>query len=93
MNEAFLHYVWQFQYFDRTALSVVTGEPMMVLRPGNYNTDQGPDFSNAKIRVGDIEWAGNVEVHIKSSDWYQHAHTNDVAYNNVVLHVVWKNDM
>lgn len=93
MNEAFLHYVWQFQYFDRTALSVVTGEPMMVLRPGNYNTDQGPDFSNAKIRVGDIEWAGNVEVHIKSSDWYQHAHTNDVAYNNVVLHVVWKNDI
>ena len=74
MSEAFLHYVWQLQYFDKTALAVVTGEPLVVLRPGTYNADQGPDFSNAKIRVLDIEWAGNVEMHIKSSDWNQHAH-------------------
>ncbi len=93
MTEAFLFYIWQCQYFDQLALTTATGESLAIIKTGNYNTDQGPDFSNAKIRIGDIEWAGNVEMHIRSSDWNQHAHGQDAAYNNVVLHVVWKHDM
>lgn len=92
MNEAFLHYIWQCQYFDKSELITTSGEPLSVIKPGNYNTDQGPDFSNAKIRIGNMEWAGHVEIHIRSSDWKSHAHEQDAAYNNVVLHVVWKHD-
>jgi hypothetical protein len=92
MNEAFLHYVWQCQYFDKTELLSVAGESISVIKVGNHNTDQGPDFSNAKIKIGNIEWIGHVEIHLRSSDWNQHAHQHNPAYDNVVLHVVWKHD-
>ena len=93
MHEAFIHYVWQFQYIDKSALTTTAGERVVVIKTGNYNTNQGPDFSNAKVKIGDIEWAGHVEIHICSSDWNRHAHAQDLAYNNVVLHVVWKHDL
>lgn len=90
MNEAFLHYIWQHQYFDKTNLVTTTGEVISILQPGTKNTDAGPDFFNGKIQIGEVCWNGNVEIHINSSDWIEHKHQNDSAYNNVVLHVVWK---
>ena len=91
MTEAFLQYVWQHQLLDH-GLTTVDGQPVVVLRAGELNRDAGPDFFNARIRVGDMEWAGNVEVHLRTSDWNAHRHTHDAAYNNVVLHVVYEHD-
>ncbi len=92
MNESFLHYLWQFQYFEKKDLLSSDGEPITVLKTGMLNSNAGPDFFNAKIKIGELEWVGNVEIHIKSSDWYAHHHEKDSAYNNVILHVVWDND-
>ena len=91
MSESFLHYIWQCQYFNKEAVTS-GGEEISVFKAGILNTDAGPDFSQAKIRIGDIEWAGNVEIHINSSDWISHKHNQDNAYENVILHVVWNND-
>ena len=92
MQESFLHYIWQFQYFDKWALNTAGGEPVEVFYPGTGNGDAGPDFLNAKVRIGSIDWAGNVEIHTRASAWYEHGHHTDAAYSNVVLHVVWIND-
>ena len=91
MTEAFLQYVWQHQLLDH-GLTTVDGQPVVVLRAGELNRDAGPDFFNARVRVGGVEWAGNVEVHIHTSDWDAHRHSQDAAYNNVVLHVVYEHD-
>lgn len=90
MNESFLHYIWQFQYFDKTNLKCSTGEEIVIFNPGLKNTDAGPDFHNAKLRIDSIDWAGSVEIHIYSSGWREHRHHEDDAYENVVLHVVWE---
>ncbi|MBL7870286.1 MAG: DUF2851 family protein [Cyclobacteriaceae bacterium] len=90
MNESFIHYLWQFQYFDKSELTTTAGEVLNILKPGILNSDAGPDFSQAKIKIGSINWAGNVEIHIQSSGWYEHTHDQDAAYENVVLHVVWE---
>ena len=92
MNESFLHYVWQFQYFNKDELLSSDGEPISILKVGFLNSNSGPDFSDAKIMINGIEWVGTVEIHIKSSDWLVHHHESDLAYENVVLHVVWEND-
>lgn len=92
MQESFLHYIWQFQYFDKKALVTTGGERLDIKRPGLHNTDAGPDFSNAKIRIGSMSWAGSVEIHIHSSEWMEHRHHVDPAYESVVLHVVWDDD-
>ncbi len=92
MNEAFLHYLWQFQQFDKSSLQTISSEKVSVLKTGILNTDAGPDFANARLHINEIEWVGNVEIHIKSSDWQLHKHQNNEAYNNVILHVVWEND-
>jgi Protein of unknown function (DUF2851) len=92
MNEAFLHYLWQFQQFDKSNLQTISSEKISVLKTGILNTDAGPDFTNARLQINEIEWVGNVEIHIKSSDWQLHKHQHNEAYNNVILHVVWEND-
>ncbi len=92
MQESLLHYIWQFQYFDRANLVTTSGEPLQVLHPGYRNTNAGPDFSDARVKIDGIEWIGNVEIHINASGWRDHRHQFDPAYNNVILHVVWKND-
>ena len=92
MNESFLHYIWQFQYFTKKELLTTDGEQIEVINPGYRNTHSGPDFFNSKIKIGDIEWIGNVEIHIQSSGWTQHKHDMDDAYENVILHVVWNED-
>lgn len=92
MNESFLHYLWQFQYFDKKELKTTTGETITIRKPGILNTDAGPDFSQASVIIDGIEWVGTVEVHIQSSGWYAHRHNNDKAYENVILHLVWEED-
>lgn len=93
MNERLLQFIWQFRYFNRHLLTLTNGENFHIIYPGVYNTNQGPDFLNAKIRIGKTIWAGHVELHIKTSDWYKHAHQHDRNYDNVILHVVWQDDM
>lgn len=90
MNEFFLHYIWQFQYFDKKDLRCSTGEAITVINPGLRNTHSGPDFHDAKLKIDAIEWVGSVEIHIQSSGWREHRHHDDAAYENVVLHVVWE---
>ncbi|MBN8676352.1 MAG: DUF2851 family protein [Chitinophagales bacterium] len=92
MTERLLQYIWQFQYYNKGELSTVAGEPLQIVFPGQFNTNQGPDFSDAKIKIGTTTWAGTVELHINTSDWKKHNHQQDNNYNNVVLHVVWEDD-
>ena len=92
MKEDFLHYIWKYQLFHSTELKLVNGELIQVLQVGTLNFDSGPDFFNAKIKIGNTIWAGNVEIHINSSDWIKHNHHNNKAYNNVILHIVYNND-
>ncbi len=92
MKEDFLHHIWQFKKFDIQHLRTVKGEPVEIINSGQYLQQSGPDFFNAQLRIGNQTWAGNVEIHIKSSDWYLHSHERDAAYDNVILHVVWEHD-
>ncbi|MET3499844.1 hypothetical protein ABIC45_001435 [Mucilaginibacter rubeus] len=91
-TEDFLHYIWKFRLFERENLQTVDGEELEIFSAGLHNSDSGPDFHNARIRIGETVWAGNVEVHLSASDWQKHGHTNDGAYDNVILHVVYRND-
>jgi hypothetical protein len=92
MKETFLHYVWQHQYFDKSNLRTTAGEAINIISTGNTNTNAGPDFQNAKVKIETIDWHGHVEIHVKSSEWEKHGHTTDAAYHNVILHVVWEDD-
>lgn len=93
MKEDFLHYVWKFQKFLNFSLRTSEGEQVEVLKPGMHNIENdGPDFFMAQVVIDDQHWVGNVEIHVKSSDWYVHEHQNDEAYDSVILHVVWEND-
>ena len=92
MKEDFLHYLWKFKKFDTLNLKTVNHEEITIINTGNYLELAGPDFFNAQIKIGNQKWAGNVEIHLKSSDWYAHNHEKDAAYENVILHVVWEHD-
>lgn len=81
------------QYYDKAGLTSTEGEVINVLSPGFPHEDAGPDFTQAKIRIGTMEWNGHVEIHVKSSDWMRHGHDRDPAYQNVILHVVWEDDL
>lgn len=92
MTEKLLQYIWQFQHFNRQQLAVCSGEPLQIIYPGQPNHNQGPDFKEAKIIIGNTTLAGSVELHIKTSDWQKHKHSQDDNYKNVILHVVYEND-
>jgi len=92
-SESFLHYIWQNQLYSFNDIYTIEGESIEVVRPGILNHDAGPDFSNAKIKIGDKIWVGNVEIHKNSTDWFHHNHHLDKAYNNVILHVVYQCDI
>ncbi|MDR2036366.1 MAG: DUF2851 family protein [Bacteroidales bacterium] len=92
MTEDFLHYVWKHRLYLTQDHTAIGGEKIEVLHPGIANTHAGPDFSDARIRIGTTLWAGCVEIHICSSDWEKHGHHHDPAYNNVILHVVYQHD-
>lgn len=92
MKEDLLHFIWQYQYFHKEELQTTDGKPLNVLFQGHPNTDAGPDFLNSKVRIADVEWIGNIEIHVNSSAWKDHHHEKDEAYNSVILHVVFSND-
>jgi hypothetical protein len=92
MKEEFLHYLWKYSLYDSDNLGDADGNKITVVHPGLYNRDAGPDFFNAKILISGTLWAGNVEIHTRSSHFNSHGHQNDPAYNNVILHIVAVND-
>ncbi len=89
--EDLLNFVWQ---YSRLPLNITTtsGQRVEILHPGNKNTDSGPDFLGAKLKIDDTVWGGNVEIHVKTSDWFRHGHQNNPDYNSVILHVVYEHD-
>jgi hypothetical protein len=91
--EEFLHFIWQFRRYGNQLLYTTTGEELKVIRPGMLNRNAGPDFSNAKLSIAGTIWVGNVEIHIKASDWLLHQHQFNNAYENVILHVVYEDDL
>lgn len=93
MTERLLQYIWQFQHFNKSEIETTAGDQLQIIFPGHYNTNQGPDFLDARIRSGKTIWAGSVELHLKTSGWKLHKHDRDKNYGNVVLHVVWENDL
>lgn len=92
MKEDFLHYIWQNKKFEFSNLKTTQGEDLIISNSGSYLQQEGPDFFNAQLIINDQKWAGNVEIHVKSSDWYLHNHENDSNYDSVILHVVWEHD-
>ena len=88
MKEEFLQFIWEHGLFNRNDLKTVDDKPVEIITTGQPNLDSGPDFFNARIQIGETTWAGNIEIHQKSSHWYRHRHNADAAYNNVILHVV-----
>ena len=89
--EEFLIYLWK-QRLINNELITSGGRPLQVIHPGIRNLDSGPDFFNGRIKIDDTTWAGNIEIHVLSSDWFRHGHHNDPAYDNIILHVVYEND-
>ncbi|MFM9076041.1 MAG: DUF2851 family protein, partial [Bacteroidota bacterium] len=92
MKESFLHFIWQYRRFNPAGLTTTAGEEVTIIEPGIYNADAGPDFLHARIRLGAVEWAGAVEIHVRSSDYRRHGHRLDPSYGPVILHVVWQED-
>ena len=85
--EKLLHYVWKHKILPLKSLLTTDGREIEILDPGTYNTNQGPDFFNAKVKIGETLWAGNIELHLKASDWFRHGHDSDPSYNNTILHI------
>ncbi|HUB62515.1 MAG TPA: DUF2851 family protein, partial [Puia sp.] len=92
MREELLHFIWQSRYFNHRELITEAGDPLFIHYPGDPNTDQGPDFKDARITIGDTPLEGHVELHVRTTDWLRHSHTGDPHYRSVILHVVWEND-
>jgi hypothetical protein len=93
MQEDFLHYIWKHKKFQVNDLKTTTRGSVVINSVGQHNFNSGPDFFNAQLSIGSQLWAGNVEIHVKSSDWFLHNHEQDKAYDNVILHVVWEHDI
>ena len=93
INEAFLQFIWKFQLFNFSSLKCSEGLPLLILHRGVHNHNSGPDFLNVKLRVNQMLWTGDVEVHVKSSDWIAHKHSGNHQYDAVILHVVYEEDV
>lgn len=92
-REELLHHIWKYRLFSSQELKTADGQRLEILRPGELNTNAGPDFLNARIKLNGTTWAGNIEMHIRASDWTRHQHQNDKAYDNLILHAVYENDL
>lgn len=92
MQEDFIHYLWKFKKLSGQELKTTQGKPIVIKSLGTHNFHSGPDFFNGRLEIDGQEWAGNIEMHVKASDWYLHGHDDDPAYDNVILHVVWLHD-
>jgi len=94
MNEDFLHYIWKYKKLDLVNLKTTNQQEITLVSVGSHNEQNtGPDFFNAILTIDGQKWAGNVEIHKKASDWYVHNHEKDKNYDNVILHVVWEDDV
>jgi len=93
MREELLHFIWRYRHFHQQGLVTEDGRPLGIAFPGEPNTNQGPDFRDAKLSIGGEPLTGAVELHIRTSDWTRHAHDGDIHYRAVILHVVWENDL
>ncbi|POR27597.1 hypothetical protein BWK58_04255 [Flavobacterium columnare] len=93
MKEEFLHYVWNNKKFSLQCLTTAQGENLQILHSGFQLNQSGPDFFNVQLIIDNQKWAGNVEIHLKSSDWYHHNHQLNSRYDNCILHVVWEHDI
>ncbi len=93
MKEDFLHYIWQNGFFKHQELFTSNNERLKINKRGMHNTNAGPDFLNAQLYIDDILWAGHIEIHKYASDWYAHGHEKDPAYDNVILHIVYEDNM
>lgn len=92
VSENFLYFIWQFRLFNTRDLFCTNGEKIEILKPGNLNRHSGPDFNQAKLLLDHTIWVGNIEIHLKSSDWMLHGHQNNKVYDSVILHVVYVHD-
>lgn len=92
MNEMLLQFIWQYSLYNPVGLKTANGEGVTIVHPGTHNHNAGPDFENAKIKIGNTTLVGNLEIHIKASDWRKHKHDDDKAYQNIILHVVYDDD-
>ncbi len=92
MQEQLLHFIWHRKLFNQEGLRTTLDQPVEIIHTGIPNHDQGPDFLQSRIRIDEQLWAGHVEIHVRSSEWYMHLHDKDAHYNNVILHVVWQED-
>ena len=92
MTEDVLQYIWKTQSMAITQLRTVADEPLQIIKQGLQNYDSGPDFSSARVSIDNVDWVGDIEIHIKTSYWNLHKHQQDAAYNKVILHVVWEHD-
>ncbi|MFW5793243.1 MAG: DUF2851 family protein [Bacteroidota bacterium] len=93
MREDFLYYIWQYKLLNGSQLYTTEGEEVEIINPGMRNYNSGPDYTAAKIRIGKTIWAGNVEIHLKTSDWFAHNHHKNPAYSNIILHLVFEDDI
>lgn len=91
MTEELICFLWESKLIP-DKLVTTSGETIEVVHPGDRNSDSGPDFFNARIIIQNVTWAGNLEIHVNSSDWYQHNHQEDPAYDNILLHLVYNFD-
>jgi len=92
ISEKLLHYIWKNQWFHKENLKTVHKQTVSIINQGFLHQDAGPDFKQAIIKIDDVTWAGNIEIHIRSSDWYRHEHQNNKKYDSVILHVVYEHD-
>lgn len=93
MDEKFLHYIWQHGLFDSNEMYSIDGRKISLRSRGTYNQHEGPDFSAAQLEIDHVLWTGNIEIHVRSSDWLKHKHQHHPQYQNIILHVVWEHDL
>jgi hypothetical protein len=92
-KEDFLQFIWQHKLLLPLPNITVLGKEIRILKQGELNVNSGPDFFNAQIKINELTLVGNIELHLKTSDWLKHGHTNDKTYNNIILHVVYEHDI
>ncbi|MDA9967815.1 DUF2851 family protein [Salibacteraceae bacterium] len=92
MKEELLHFIWKYKLISEQYLKTLQGESISIIQPGIENNADGPDFLNARLKIGNVEWVGNVEIHINSSDWLKHKHSENPKYKNIILHIVYTED-
>ncbi len=93
MKEELLHFIWKYQLLDINNFETKEKEKIQVIEQGTHNQNAGPDFLNAKVKIGNTLWAGNIEIHINASDWFAHKHQLNKGYQNVILHVVFNDNL